>query len=165
MPITKPATSQPEDFSMLSFVPSGMARSVAEYLVAALPGAILLFAFFVAAEAAVFVGPNLNIAFLPVTCIVPLLSGVVSTLVLEKLRKKPLTFQRGALIGAAAGFVGAFTSALLLLIISFALPAKPPMGPGITGLVLYVALLAIVAIDTVISAVGGVIVIKFLKDI
>ncbi|VVB98964.1 Uncharacterised protein [uncultured archaeon] len=159
----KPQASA-EDSSMLSFIPKGMPRSIAEYLVASIPGALLLFAFFVASEAVVaFVDPNLAITFIPVICVVPILAGAVSTLILEKVRSKPLTFKRGALIGALAGLDGALISAILLAILSLALH-KEPFGTMLTGALVYLVLLVVVVLDAVLGALGGVIVVKFTRD-
>lgn len=160
------AAAKPEEQeSMVSFVPAGMARSMVEYLAALIPGAILLFAFFLAAEAALlFIGGDLlSIAFLPVICIMPILTGVVSTLLLEKLRKKPLTLQRGAMVGAAAAFFGALLSALVLALVNIFVH-KPPLGSFVTGFVVYAVLLLVVAIDTVLGALGGALVVKFIKE-
>jgi len=103
------------------------------------------------------------VVFLPVVCIMPILSGAVSTLVLEKLRKKPLTLKRGAMVGAAAGLAGAFVAAFALVIVSL-LTKQSPFGGFIKDLLVYVALLAILAIDTVLGALGGAAVVKFIKQ-
>ena len=162
----KPAEEQD---SKLSFVTAGMPRSIAEYFAAMIPGAILLFAFFLAAEAAMmFIGGSnssiLSIAFVPVICIMPILAGVVSTLILEKLRKKPLTIQRGATIGAFAGFCGASLSAIMLGLI-YLFTHKAPFGVSFSGIILIVVLLVVVVIDAVLGALGGALVVKFIKDI
>ncbi|MCX6772926.1 MAG: hypothetical protein NTV88_04110 [Candidatus Micrarchaeota archaeon] len=163
----KPAEDQE---SKLSFIPVGMPRSIAEYFAAMIPGAILLFAFFLAAEAAMmFLGGSnggiLSIAFLPVICIMPILSGVVSTLILEKLRKKPLTIQRGATIGAFAALCGATLSALMLGLIQL-FTHKAVFGiSAISGLILVVVLLIVIVIDAILGALGGALVVKFIKDI
>lgn len=166
-----PATKQPdkqttEETSILSFVPAGIPRSIAEYFVAALLGAVLLFAFFVLAEIANFAvqGGLLAAAFLPVICVMPIISGVVSTLVLEKLRSKPLTLKRGALVGAAAGLSGSLLSAVLLLAGSF-LGQVHPFTAAVTGLLLAAALLVVVVIDAALGALGGALVVKFVRDI
>lgn len=160
----KQPSEEPE--STLSFIPAGLMRSIAEYLAATIPGAILLFAFFLAAEGAmIFIGGDLlTIAFLPVICIMPILSGVVSTLILEKLRKKPLTLQRGAMVGAAAGFAGALVSVLMLVLVDVFVH-KPPFGSLVTGWLTYVVLLMVLVMDTVLGALGGALVVKFIKDV
>ena len=151
---------------MLSFVPVGIPRSIAEYIAAVIPGAILLFVFFIAAESAMVLIKEdiLAVVFIPVVCIMPILSGAVSTLVLEKLRKKPLTLQRGAMVGAAAGLAGALVSTLALAVVGLLLK-QSPFGGFIKDLLVYVALLAILAIDTVLGAVGGAAVVKFIKQV
>lgn len=162
MAVAKPEESE----SVISFVPAGMARSFAEYIIALIPGAVLLFAFFLAAEAAmIFIGGDLlSIAFLPVICIMPILAGVVSTLVLEKLRKKPLTLQRGAMVGAAAGFGGALISALMMVLVQV-FAHKAPFGTLVAGLLVYVVLALVLVIDTILGALGGALVVKFIKDV
>ncbi len=154
---------------MLTFVPEGTPRSVAEYIVAMLPGAILLFAFFLAAEMAVLLmgkdNDLVSISFLPVVCIMPILAGIVSTLVLEKLRNKPLTMQRGALVGAAAGLSGAFISVFMLGAVKLLLK-RAPLGNSVSGFFLYIISFAmIVGIGAVLGALGGAIVVKFIKEI
>lgn len=160
------AASQKEEESLLSFVPKGIARSIAEYIAALLPGSILLFAFFVAAEVAVLFLPGgdlLAASFLPVICIMPLLSGVVSTLVLEKLRNKQLTIQRGAMVGAAAGFIGAAVSVVMLAAAAL-LFQKYAFGSAFGGILFYVILLVVLALETILGAVGGAAVVKFIKE-
>jgi hypothetical protein len=163
-----PASSQKEsEESLLSFVPKGMPRSIAEYLCALIPGSILLFAFFVAAEVAVIFLPGgdlLSASFLPVICIMPILSGVVSTLVLEKLRKKPLIIQRGAMVGAAAGFAGALVSVTLLAVAALAFH-KYAFGSFVSGLLFYLVLLVLLPVEAVLGALGGAAVVKFIKDV
>lgn len=150
---------------MLSFVPVGYARSIAEYIAAVIPGALLLFIFFIAAESAMVLIKEdiLAVVFIPVVCIMPILSGAVSTLVLEKLRKKPLTLKRGAMVGAAAGLAGALVAAFALVVMSL-LTKQSPFGSIIKDLLVYVALMAILAVDTVLGALGGAAVVKFIKQ-
>jgi hypothetical protein len=150
---------------MLSFVPAGMLRKIAEYFVALVPGAVLLFAFFFAAQAAVLLLPGgelLAASFIPVICMVPVLSGVVSTLLLEKVRKKPLTLKRGALVGAASALAGALLSAVMLIVV-FVVTNKPPFGSTLGSLVFYLSLPAIVALDSILGALGGALVVKFIS--
>lgn len=176
MAVAKQPTAEEQE-SMLTFVPAGTGRSVAEYIAAMIPGAVLLFAFFLAAEAAMVAlgcaNPNncptggsiLPVAFVPVICIMPILAGVVSTLILEKLRKKPLTMQRGATVGAAAGLAGALVSAVLIMIVHLFTSYKQPLGIALPGLFLAVAMLVVVVIDAVLGALGGALVVKFIKDV
>ncbi len=156
----------PDQSSVLSFLPKGIIRSLGEYLVAIIPGSFLLLAFFIAAEGAVFFIEEdlVVVSFIPVICLLPILAGAVSTLVLEKLRKKPLSFQRGALVGALSCLAGSFISALLLVLI-FLFADTLPLGSYVEGILVYVALLAIIAVDTILGALGGVLVVKFVKDI
>lgn len=162
----KPAAEAGAEQSMLSFVPEGKPRSVAEYLVAAIAGAVLLFAFYLLAEMAdvLFKSDMIAVVFLPVICLMPVISGAISTLILEKLRTKPLTLQRGALVGAASGLAGSFVAAIMLFALDMLVKVHP-FGSGITGLYLLVALVPVVAIDAVLGALGGALVVKFVKEI
>lgn len=171
---SKPATATPAKqapaaeagHAVLSFIPAGTPRSVAEYLVAAIAGAVLLFAFFLLAEIAgvLFRSDIIAIVFLPVICIMPVISGAISTLLLEKLRSKPLTFQRGAMVGAASGLAGASVSALMLFVLDMFAKIHP-FGSLATGLVLLVVLIPIAIVDGLLGALGGALVVKFVKDI
>jgi hypothetical protein len=164
------ASGEKEVESMLSFIPAGLGRSVAEYLVALIPGSVLLFVFYLAAESGVlFLGSGksdlLAASFIPVICILPVLCGVVATLVLEKLRKKPLTLQRGATVGAAAGLAGALVSVLMLAVIALLFSDKYPLGETVgKGILFYVVLLVVLVIETVLGALGGALVVKFIKE-
>jgi hypothetical protein len=151
---------------MFSFVPAGLPRSIAEYAVSMLAGAILLFAFFVASESAVlFLGGNtMVVTFLPVVCLMPLLTGVVSALALEKIRSKPMNFQRGALVGAAAGFGGTLLSSLMIVLVK--LMGQKPFGTVIDSLLMVgVASIAVVFMGTLLAALGGALAVKFIKDV
>jgi hypothetical protein len=141
-------------------------RSIAEYIVAMLPGAILLFAFFVASESTVLFlgGDSMVVTFLPVVCLMPLLSGAVSTLVLEKIRMKILTLKRGALVGALSGLSGSLVSVLLLLVVF--LVGKKPFGSTIMELpFVLLSFVGIIGICTVLSMLGGVLAAKFIKEL
>lgn len=158
----QPAISKNE--SLFSFIPPGMLRSIAEYLVAFIPGAILLFAFFIAAQVAVVFmdGTFLSIVFIPVICIVPALSGVISALTLEKVRDKSLTIKRGALVGAGASFFGAVFASIAIALICY-FTRKFPFGFD-SMLWLGGAFVAIVAVDAMLGGLGGALVAKFIKE-
>ena len=151
---------------MLSFIPAGMPRTIAEYIVATIPGAVLLFIFFVVAEGALFFTKSdiISILFLPVVCILPVFAGMASALALERVRNRGLTFKSGALVGVLAGFFGALVSALMLGILAFL--NQSPFGSIVSDkIIIAAALLMILAIDTILGALGGAIVVKFIKDI
>jgi hypothetical protein len=162
----KPEQQQEDEESFFSFVPAGIFRSIVEYIAALLPGAILLFAFFVAAEALVLFLPGgdlISASFLPVICIMPVLAGVVSTLALEKIRSKALSMQRGAMVGAAAGLIGGVISVLMMAVIAIFFK-KLPFGEGISGILFYVILLVVVFLEAVLAALGGALVVQFIKE-
>ncbi|MCX8197749.1 MAG: hypothetical protein N3F07_00940 [Candidatus Micrarchaeota archaeon] len=154
---------------MLHFLPEGLPRKAAEFLVAIIPGAILLFAFFIAAEAtvAIFTGEKgnsfMSVIFLPVICLLPLLSGVVSALILEKLRRAQVSVVDGAVAGAASAMAGSAASSFVLVALDIALRLHP-FGNSITGLMLALVMAFVVAMDTLLGAIGGGMTAKFLKD-
>jgi len=151
---------------VLSFLPAGRIRSVAEHLAAAIVGALLLFLFFMASEAAVLFmadTPLMPITFVPVICLLPVLAGALAVIVFERLRKAPLGIKRGALVGALAGFFGSFVSSVPLIVL--AILNKNPLGAMLSS-TLMVALVLVVTIglDTLLSALGGALVVKFTSD-
>jgi hypothetical protein len=150
---------------MLSFLPAGLPRSAAEHLVSALAGSILLFAFFILAEIAMVAVKEdlLAMVFVPVICIMPILSGAASALVLEKLRRRPLSMKNGVLVGAAAGFFGALLAGFALTAVSLLLK-QSPFGGFVKDWLVYVLLLVTLFIDTLFGALGGVLVVKFIKQ-
>lgn len=160
------APSHTGSTSLFSFVPEGVPRSIVEYMASAIPGAILLFAFFVASESAVvFLGGDaMVVTFLPVVCLIPILAGMVSALVLEKVRAKPLSFKRGALLGAAAGLLGTLISSAMILVVF--LVGKKPFGSIAGDLVMVlITIVFVIGIGTILSALGGAIAVKFIKEI
>ena len=149
---------------MFSFLPAGRIRGAAEHLAAALAGGLLLFLFFMASEAVVFFmqanSPLMPLTFLQVICLLPLLAGALAVIVLERLRKAPLGIKRGAAVGALAGFFGSAASLVILGIL--ALLGTQPLGSALSSPVMAIAVLLIsVAIDTILSALGGALVVKF----
>ena len=151
---------------MLKFLPVGLPRTIGECIVAMIPGAILLFAFFVVAEGALFFTKSdlISILFLPVVCLLPIFAGMASALALEKVRNRALSFKAGAVVGVLAGFCGALVSALMLAGLTFL--NQMPFGTLLQDkLIIMVALALVVAVDTVLGALGGAIVVKFIRDL
>ena len=163
--ISEPRKSSQQPKPLLSFLPAGRIRSVAEYLVAAAAGAILLFLFFMASEAAVLLmrdTPLMPITFVPVICLLPILAGALAAIALEKLRAAQIGIKRGAAVGALSGFFGALVSSVPLLALD--LLNMSPLGEALaaTPIVLAVLLVTIV-LDTLLSALGGALVVKFIS--
>ncbi len=150
---------------MLSFIPSGIARSAAEYLSASVAGALLLFAFFILAEVAMVAVKEalLAMVFVPVICIMPVLAGAASALVLEKLRRRTIFMKNGVIVGAAAGFFGALLAGFALTVVSL-VTHESPFGEFVKDWLVYVVLLATLFIDMVLGALGGALVVKFIKQ-
>ena len=164
----KPLISEPRKPSspekpILSFLPAGKIRGAAEHLVSAFAGALLLFLFFMASGSVVLFmadTPLMPLTFVPVICLMPILAGALAVIVLEKLRKAPMNIKRGALVGALAGFSGSAASMVILGVLS--LLGKQPLGSSLSSPVMAIAVLLIsVAIDTIIAALGGALVVKF----
>ena len=136
---------------------------MAEHLVAAFVGALLLFLFFMASEAAVLFmadTPLMPITFVPVICLLPILAGALAVIVFEKLRKASMGIKRGALVGALAGFIGSFVSSVPLIVL--AILNKNPMGEMLSSTLMVVAVLVItIGLDTLLAAIGGALVVKF----
>ena len=148
---------------MLSFIPAGKIRSIVEHLVAAFVGALLLFLFLMASEAVVQLmsgTPLMPIIFVPVICLLPLLAGALAVIVFEKLRMAPMGIKRGALIGALAGFFGASVSSVPILVL--AIMNMNPLGEMLASTLMVVLVLFItIGLDTLLAAIGGVLVVKF----
>jgi hypothetical protein len=151
---------------LLSFLPAGRIRSAAEHLAAAIAGALLLFLFFMASEAAVQLmkdTPLMSITFVPVICLLPVLAGALAAIVFEKLRKAQPGIKRGALVGALAGLFGSFASSVPLL--ALAILNKNPLGDMLSStLMVAVVLLVTIGLDTLLAAIGGALVVKFTSD-
>ncbi|MEM4554329.1 MAG: hypothetical protein QXT25_00570 [Candidatus Anstonellaceae archaeon] len=155
---------QPVDESMLSFVPAGMPRKIAEYLVSSLLGAMVLAGFFAVSELSVLLFPKNNfisLMFLPIVCAMPFVVGALAALVLEKIKKRPITIKQAAIAGSLAGFLGSSFSAMFLAASWFLFPKVAPFGESIPQLLSLLLLPLIVFIDTLLAAVGAVIVAKF----
>jgi len=161
-PEKQAAEKQGED-SMLKFIPAGMPRIAAEYAISIIVGAVLFFAFFFAAEALMLLnigGDIMAITFLPVICLLPMLCGAISVLALEKLCNKPVAFKSGAAVAASAGLLGALVSAVFSFSLTFM--KMKPFGSVIAGtLMVAVALIVMVGLVAVLSALGGAIAVKF----
>lgn len=167
-PQGKPLISEPRKPSqqpkpLLTFLPAGKIRSIAEYLVAAAAGAILLFLFFMASEAAVLLmrdTPLMSITFVPVICLLPILSGALAAIALEKLRAASIGIKRGAIVGAVSGLFGALVSSVPLLALD--LLNMNPFGDALASTPIVAAVLLVtIALDTLLAALGGALVVKF----
>jgi len=104
--------------------------------------------------------PLMPIMFVPVICLLPVLAGALAVIVFEKLRKAPLGIKRGALIGALAGFFGSFVSSVP--IIALAILNMNPFGETLSSTLMVALVLFItIGLDTMLAAIGGVLVVKF----
>ena len=152
--------------SLLSFLPNGPVRLLGEFIVSAIPGALLQFIFIVAAAGlniwmsdpsrAAPTTANLYAAvYLPVACLLPLVVGAISALMLERIRgASSLHAKSGMITAALAGFVGALVGALT--IISAGMLNSKPFGTGLDSTTYLIVLpLIMIIICTIMSAIGA----------
>ena len=166
IPQSEPHKAPAPEKPVLSFLPAGKPRSIAEHLVAALAGALLLFLFFMASELAVrFMAdiPLMSVTFVPVICLLPVLAGALAAIVFEKLRKAQPGIKRGAAVGALSGFFGSLLSSFVLFVLS--LLNMKPFGDAISStLMVFAVLVVTIGVDTILAALGGALVVKFTSE-
>lgn len=152
---------------MLSFIPAGVPRKIAEVLVAAVPGALLQFVFIVSAAGLNIwsTGSNPNegtyaLVYLPVVCLLPAVVGAISTLMYERVQGAQSAHVKGSMLTAAwAALIGTLLGAVVIIISSMAVKGAKPMGAWMTDPVMIIGLsLAMVVVSTVLAAVGAAIV-------
>ncbi len=154
--------------SLLSFLSPGPVRMIGEFVVAAIPGAILQFIFIVAAVAlniwmsdparAAADTANLYAAvYLPVACLLPLVVGAISTLMLERIRgASTLNLKGGMLAAALAGLTGALAGAVVIISIGLLMPKLgKPFGTGYNDTMYIIALPILMAVICMVTAVIG----------
>jgi hypothetical protein len=104
--------------------------------------------------------PLMPITFVPVICLLPILSGALAAIALEKLRTASIGIKRGALVGALSGFFGALVSSVPLLVLD--LLNMNPLGDALASTPIVAGVLLItIGLDTLLSALGGALVVKF----
>ncbi|VVB56958.1 Uncharacterised protein [uncultured archaeon] len=164
---SKPTAARP----MLGFLPAGIVRTIGEVVVTSIPGAILQFFFIVAAAGLNIWGPGGSsggglyaLVYLPVVCLLPLVVGTVSTLVYERVRGTHTAHLKGSVLSSAmSGFLGSLVGALVIVITGLGLK-NHPLGTAIDGpLPLVGVSLLIVAVSTVLAALGALVVVGVLN--
>lgn len=155
--------------SVLSFIPAGMPRDLSEIFVSGIPGAFVL-ALFILGTAVLNIifgsnSPLFAATYLPVVCLLPLVVGIVAPLVLERVRGVDvLSLRRSIAASFLSGMLGSLLGAFLLIISGVAVPSAKPFGSALTGLPTELVLvLVLVFISTVLSAIGGAILVMFLS--
>lgn len=159
---------------LFKFIPNPILKKAVEVLFSSIPGGAIFFVFIIATGILnIFsssAGPNNIFAatYLPVVCILPIVIGVIGPLILEKVRDRHTLSLRGSVaVSFVSAFFGSFLGALTLLITGLVGEGFRPFGGvfepilGTPGLI--VAFLLIVAISTVLSTIGGAIIVVLLN--
>ncbi|MFA5107983.1 MAG: hypothetical protein WC492_00405 [Candidatus Micrarchaeia archaeon] len=158
---------------VFKFISNSTLRKSVEVLVSAIPGAVVLF-LFILGTGILNIYTNLAAAneifaatYLPVICLLPLVIGVIGPLILEKVRNATeLSLRASVLTAFLSGFFGSFFGGLTLIIAGFA-EFKPFGGilsdvlPG-AGRMLFASFLLVI-ISTVLSTLGGALIVILLK--
>ena len=163
----KPAIQRPTHLPVFSFVPFGIARDLVEVVAASVPGAAILF-FFMFAVGVPTILTNSNwfaAPYIPVTCLLPLVVGMVSPLALEWLRASaPVSLKKGVLCSLLSGLAGSTLSVASIFIASMLAGSNNPFGPSIKGLPMqFVVSVAIIGLAAALSTVGGAVLMLFIK--
>ncbi|MCX8197469.1 MAG: hypothetical protein N3G80_04110 [Candidatus Micrarchaeota archaeon] len=162
-----PAIKQqpPAEQSLLSFIPQGLPRTAAEYLVSGAIGGLVYFGFFILVLGLLFFIKDNNMAliFLPLTCVIPPLTGALSALVFERVRNRPLSLKSAAAVGAIAGLLGSSISSLVALLASFFAPPNSVFSL-LQPLLLFVALAVLAVVDSILAALGAAVVAHITKS-
>ncbi len=149
---------------LLMFLPAGPARSVGEIVVSAIPGGILQFIFIVLAAGLNIWGAQSNgnelyaAVYLPVVCLLPLVVGAISALVLERVRGLSMLQVKGGMIAAAvAGLVGSLLGAIVIIATGMLkIAGGKPLGASFTDVTYLVALPIVMAfVAMVMAAIGA----------
>lgn len=152
---------------VFSFVPYGIMRDAVELLASALPGAIILFLFMVGVGIpTILTNSNWFAApYIPVTCLLPLVVGMVSPLVLEWARATSLvSLRRGIACSLLSGLIGSILSVIVLFATSAISGLFNMFGPSASGLLPQLVLsVAIIALSTALSTVGGAVLVLFIQ--
>ena len=160
---------------LFKFIQNSRLKKVVEVLFSSIPGAVVFFVFIIGTGILnIFsssAGPNNIFAatYLPVVCILPIVIGVIGPLILEKVRESSsLSLRASVLVSFISALFGSFLGALVLMITGLVGEGFKPFGGvfdsvlgGAPGLV--AAFLIIVAISTVLSTIGGAIIVFLLN--
>ncbi|GEM_PF-2844912 len=163
----KPAVPKPTRLPVFSFVPFGIGRDAVEVAAAAVPGAAILF-FFMFAVGVPTILTNSNwfaAPYIPVTCLLPLVIGMISPLALEWLKASAaISLKKGVLCSFISGLFGSTLSVAAIFAASMLAGTNNPYGPSIKGLpILFMVSVAIIGLATALAAAGGAILMLFIK--
>ncbi len=147
---------------LLTFLPAGPVRTIGEIVLSAIPGGALQFIFIVLAAGLNIWGAQSSgnemyaAVYLPLVCLLPLVVGAISALMLERVRGTTTLQVRGGVIAAAlAGLVGAMLGALVIIATGM-LKVGKPLGASFNDITYLVALpLVMVFVTMVMAAIGA----------
>ena len=148
---------------LLVFLPAGPARSAGEIIASAIPGGVLQFVFIVAAAGlniwgAQSAGNELYAAvYLPVVCLLPLVVGAISALVLERVQGTSTLHVKGGMISAAvAGLVGGLIGGIVIMATGLLkIGGGKPLGASFVDVTYLVALPLVMAVVAMVMAAIG----------
>lgn len=161
----KPVPKTPgERGAVLAVLPPGPVRDVAEVVVSALPGAAVtgLFILIVGLLNILIVNDTYAAVYLPIGCFLPLVVGVISVLVLDRVRGNArISLARSV----ATGFLGALmgsVGAVALLTLSGAMNFKP-FGPSMSTLPgLFAGAVTLIVLSTGLATLSAILTAVFL---
>ncbi|MFH0927825.1 MAG: hypothetical protein V1822_04570 [Candidatus Micrarchaeota archaeon] len=159
---------------IFKFIANSTLRKMVEVVFSSLPGTVIFFVFIIGTGLLnIFssqAGPNNIFAatYLPVVCILPIIIGVIGPLVLERVRSSSSLSLRGSvLVSFISAFIGSFLGSLVLLISGIVSDSFKPFGgifePVLGTPGLFVGFLLIVGISTILSTVGGAVIVVLLN--
>ncbi len=155
------------DFGLLWFLHRGALRSALEIALSALPGAAII-SVFLLAVGGLTINFNTNgfaASYIPVVCLLPVVLGIISPLILERIKgEEHVSLKSGILSAALSGFAGSAGGVLILLIFGMLNSSARPFGPSVVGLPYQLALeFFVVLLSTALSAAGGAILVVFIQ--
>lgn len=166
-PQKQPSNKQALRAPVFSILPFGIVRDSVEILASSVPGAAILFIFMVAVGIpTVYTNSNWFAApYIPVTCLLPIVVGMISPLALEWVRAAAaVSLRRGVACSLLSGLFGSMLSVTVIFTVSVVNGTYNPFGPAVGGLVSQaVVSVMIICLATALSAVGGAVLMLFIK--
>ncbi|MFH1306312.1 MAG: hypothetical protein ABIH83_01485 [Candidatus Micrarchaeota archaeon] len=155
---------------LFKFISNNLLRAVIEVIFSSIPGAAIFFIFILGTgilNIYTNIGGANNVfaaTYLPVICVLPIVIGIIGSLILEKVRDDArLSLRASVLVSFVSALAGSFLGTIVL-VISGLMGGFMPFGailPGLTGLV--GAFIVLVAASTLLSTIGGALIVVLLK--
>jgi hypothetical protein len=167
MPLQKPPAARAPRLPVFTFLPPGMPRDIAEIIASSIPGAAIL-VFFMLAVGAPTVITNSNwfaAPYIPVTCLLPIVIGMIAPLALEWVRAvHGVSLRRGVVCSFLSGLVGSVIGVAAIFALSAVTGSYNPFGPSVTGMAPQAGVsILIIVLSSSLSAVGGAVLMLFIK--